>query len=133
MPPRADGILYALCIVELMALKKKTLSQLLKDLEDEVGPLYSRLDMGITPGLKKGLSDYLKKFNPSTIGGEKVTNASHLDENKFYFEDGWLLFRVSGTEPLFRVYAEAKSKKKVASLIEEGRNILFKLRSPEFL
>ena len=109
--PEGDGILSALCIVELMALKQKTLSQLLKDLEDEVGLFYGRLDVGITPGLKKGLSDYLKKFNPSTIAGEKVTNASHLDEKKFYFEDGCLLFRV---------YAEANSRKKVAGLIKKA-------------
>jgi len=62
-------------------------------------------------GLKKGLNDYLKKFNPSTIAGEKVTNASHLDEKKFYFEDGCLLFRV---------YAEANSRKKVAGLIKKA-------------
>ena len=55
-----------------MALKQKTLSQLLKDLEAEVGLFYyERLDMEIDPGLKEGLSDYLKKFNPSTIVAKK--------------------------------------------------------------
>lgn len=47
-----------------------------------------------------------------------------LDETdgvKVMYEDGWVLVRPSGTEPLIRVYAEAKEKKRARSLAEEGK------------
>jgi phosphomannomutase len=47
-----------------------------------------------------------------------------LDTNdgaKFFLEDGsWLLIRLSGTEPLVRVYAETKAERELAALLETG-------------
>ena len=45
------------------------------------------------------------------------------DGYKFFVENGWLLIRASGTEPLIRFYSEADSMNKVNELIEEGMNL----------
>jgi phosphomannomutase len=46
-----------------------------------------------------------------------------MDGTKFIMEDGksWLLMRESGTEPVVRLYGEAESDQKLASLMEAGR------------
>ena len=65
-----------------------------------------------------------------------VTNIDRTDGVKFYMKDGWVLMRPSGTEPIFRVYVEAKEKQRaeqlaifyknlVESLIQRDREIIF--------
>ena len=52
----------------------------------------------------------------------------HLDTNdgtKFFLDDGsWLLVRLSGTEPLVRVYAETKEERELAPLLDAGVKIV---------
>lgn len=50
------------------------------------------------------------------VSGERVDTTDGL---KVFFEDGWVLLRPSGTEPIFRIYAEAKSKERAERLAEE--------------
>lgn len=45
---------------------------------------------------------------------------NHTDGLRIDFEDGWLLMRPSGTEPLFRCFAEAKSRERAKELVELG-------------
>jgi phosphomannomutase len=48
-----------------------------------------------------------------------------MDGAKCLRDDGaWLLFRLSGTEPLVRVYAEAMSEEDRRGMLEEGRNLI---------
>ena len=43
----------------------------------------------------------------------------HLDGYKFYFSDNqWLLIRLSGTEPLLRLYVQAENKDAVSSIMD---------------
>jgi phosphomannomutase len=52
----------------------------------------------------------------------------HLETNdgtKFFLDDGsWLLIRLSGTEPLVRVYAETKGESELAPLLDAGVQIM---------
>ncbi len=45
-----------------------------------------------------------------------------IDGIKLVFDDGWLLLRPSGTEPVFRCFSEARSKKRAEELIQLGLN-----------
>ncbi|HEX8298284.1 MAG TPA: hypothetical protein VF594_03915, partial [Rubricoccaceae bacterium] len=54
------------------------------------------------------------------IAGAAVTKAETLDGFKFRTEDGWLLFRPSGTEPVLRVYAEAPTQDRADALVQWG-------------
>ena len=47
------------------------------------------------------------------------------DGTKFFLDDGsWLLLRLSGTEPLVRVYAETRSQAELAPLLDAGEKIV---------
>ena len=73
-------------------------------------------------------SNFGELFDPfEGIGdiGRRVIRVDEIDGVKFRFEDGsWLLFRLSGTEPVVRVYSEGKSPEEVDELLHEGRRIL---------
>jgi phosphomannomutase len=41
-----------------------------------------------------------------------------------YDDESWVLFRPSGTEPIFRIYAEAGSPERVEALVEEHKSLI---------
>ncbi len=123
--PEKDGILACLLVAEMVAKRGGNLGELLKDLFQLVGPLYSRrVNMSFTPSLKGDLSQKLQA-HPETLAGRKVKEIITIDGTKFILEDGsWLLFRPSGTEPLVRLYVEAESPKILDILEEEGKKLI---------
>jgi phosphomannomutase len=61
---------------------------------------------------------------PSAIGGTPITSVSTLDGVKYLLADeSWLLIRPSGTEPVLRVYAEAREAKRMEELLAHGRAV----------
>ncbi|MEM2085880.1 MAG: phosphoglucosamine mutase [Archaeoglobaceae archaeon] len=50
--------------------------------------------------------------------------ANHVDGARIDFEDGWLLIRPSGTEPIARIYAEGKTRERAEELYSEGLKAL---------
>jgi phosphomannomutase len=104
--PERDGIYNGLLFCEMLALKRKKLSELLNEIERSYGRFfYKRIDKhldGRTP--KETLVERAR--NLSEIAGEKVTAVDTLDGCKLSTKNGWLLVRPSGTEPLLRLYAE---------------------------
>ena len=61
---------------------------------------------------------------PDSLAGEKVVEVVTLDGVKYLLaDDSWLLIRPSGTEPVLRVYAEARSPEGVQSLLEFGESV----------
>ena len=62
----------------------------------------------------------IKKF-----GGKKVSKIIRIDGTKLIFDDNsWVLFRLSGTEPVIRYYIEANSKEVLEELREIGKNLI---------
>jgi phosphomannomutase/phosphoglucomutase len=49
-----------------------------------------------------------------------------LDGAKIWYEDGWVLIRPSGTEPIFRIFAEAKTQKRAEELMQEGLSMVIR-------
>jgi len=128
--PERDGILNCLLLANVMAEEKRTLAQLVADLQAEYGEHhYARLDMHISNELKE--SAIRRAGNGvSKMAGFKVLRAEDLDGVKFCRDapagrsgkrvpqaEPWLLLRASGTEPLLRVYAEAGSPQIVQQLL----------------
>jgi len=60
--------------------------------------------------------------------GRRVT--SNLDGIKVDLPEGWLLVRPSGTEPLVRIYAEARTEKELSSIVDEFRPLVFDSINP---
>lgn len=65
---------------------------------------------------------------PGALAGVPVRRALTLDTKdgaKFFRDDGsWLLVRLSGTEPLVRIYAETRSERDLAPLLDEGERLV---------
>ena len=124
--PEGDGILISLLILEMVAATGSSLRELVDDLLKDAGPShYGRLDLRLTrPVTKKELSSRLIDGAPKIIGALAVEDVSNRDGVKFHLhDDSWLLIRPSGTEPLLRVYAEAREPEALESLLEYGREV----------
>lgn len=121
--PERDGLFNAMLVLEVMAKENKSLKQLCLDLDEEFGPhRYRRVDQKVTQEVKDQVLTAASK-KPSKLGKFDVIKFDGTDGYKFYVENGWLLIRASGTEPLLRFYAEAESIDKVNELINAGLNL----------
>jgi len=123
--PERDGILGNLYFLDFMVKTGKKPSQLLQFLFDKVGPhYYDRIDVRTTPEKRDEVKDRALNTHPPTLAGLKVIGLNALDGFKFMMEDGgWLLIRLSGTEPLVRVYTETTHPDKVQAILAEGLRI----------
>jgi len=124
--PEGDGVLIGLLVLEMVAATETPLEDLVEELLKEVGPShYGRLDLRLTrPVPKAQLYARLMDGAPKNIGKLKVERVSDRDGVKFHMDDdSWLLIRPSGTEPLLRVYAEAREPEALESLLDYGRQV----------
>ncbi len=108
--PEKDGILACLLMAELVATEKRSLGQILKKLERQIGEFHSdRINISFAPEKKDALLARLGS-GLTRIGSFKVEKFITTDGYKFLLPDReWVAFRASGTEPLIRCYIEAKS------------------------
>ena len=106
-----EGILTALTILDLMATEDKSLDAL-----DRQFPNYHQVKDSVTCSHqeKENLLNYVTKSAPTDA------EIDHTDGLKLRYSDGWVLLRPSGTEPLFRIFAEAKTETRVKKLAAEG-------------
>jgi len=66
----------------------------------------------------------LNESKPDEIDNSAVVGIDTNDGYRFRLSDGsWLLVRLSGTEPLLRIYAESDSMAHVRRLLQEGKNL----------
>lgn len=116
--PERDGTYIGLFLAEIMAVRKKNLSELVEELMAEFGWHYfNRYDAHLTEKEKNRIMAYYKK-GPKQIAGFAVSRIEAKDGYKLFVENGWVLVRASGTEPLIRFYAEADTPAKVESLLQ---------------
>jgi len=113
-----DGAMATALILDIMAKTGEKLSRLLGELPKyfiEKGKVECQNDLK-EKALEK-LTEQLSGLNPSTIDGIKI-----------WFKDkSAILMRPSGTEPVYRLYAEAKTKEKAMQLIQEYSSRLKRL------
>jgi alpha-D-glucose phosphate-specific phosphoglucomutase len=123
--PERDGMLLGVLLIEMMAHRKKGILEILKDVEKEYGKFcYQRIDMDYPDEKKKKLMELLKNNPPREIAGKKVKEVKSFDGHKFIMDDNsWLILRLSGTEPILRIYAEASSDKIAKSYLDFGKNL----------
>jgi len=97
----------------------KSLGELLADLYRRVGEFHTgRQNLRLSPELEASYAGKLQAL-PAALAGRKVRQVITVDGVKLLLEgDGWVLFRKSGTEPVVRVYAEARSAAELAALTE---------------
>jgi phosphomannomutase len=125
--PEKDGILACLLVAEMNAARGTTLSQQIAHLFRRVGSEFwpIRSNLHLTEDVQAQTMARLKQ-NHKTFLGKPVRSLDRTDGLKMEFDDkSWVLLRMSGTEPLLRVYTEAGSQKDSAWLAEETRKWIF--------
>lgn len=122
--PEGDGILMALLLTEMVAVRQTPLLVQLDALMDapDVGHFaYARRDQPVRSFKKADLVQRLMANAPTSMAGAEIGSISDKDGVKYTFVDNsWLLIRPSGTEPVLRIYAESHSDDAVERLLEEG-------------
>lgn len=120
--PEKDGVLAGLLVTEMVARRGKDLSTQLQELFGKVGSFYPhRENFRLTPEVKDKFTQKVKG-DPTEIGGRKVTSIVRTDGLKLILDDGsWVCYRLSGTEPVVRVYTEVRKQEDSAKLSEAAK------------
>ena len=130
-----DGIVMNLLAAEITAKTTRDPGELYKDLEERFGkPVYERTDAPATSDQKSAF----KKLSPDMVSakelaGEKITaklthapgNGASIGGLKVVAESGWFAARPSGTEDIYKIYAESfKGKEHLKKIQEEAQAIV---------
>ena len=98
----------------------------MKAISNQVGSFYPRREnFRLTPEVKEKFTEKLRR-DPKEFCGHDVSQAVRIDGLKLVFSDGsWACYRLSGTEPVVRVYAEARSAKGLEKLSTAAKQWIF--------
>ena len=130
-----DGIILALLASEITAITGQTPSQLYRDLTGRYGaPVYARVDTAATREQKAALARLSPEQVPATeLAGEKIIaaltnapgNGAAIGGLKVITESGWFAARPSGTEDVYKLYAESfRGPEHLAAIQEQARAIV---------
>ena len=120
--PERDGLAAGLMLLELLSTERVSVDRMLVQLEKRFGPhRYGRIDTYYPLEQRPALMEFLKKNPPVKLLRSPLAGIKTFDGVKFVAEDSsWLMLRGSGTEPVLRIYAEARSNDAVRKLLEFG-------------
>jgi phosphoglucomutase len=130
-----DGLIMGLLAAEITARLGRDPAEEYSRLTERFGaPHYRRIDAPATPQLKKILARLSPgKISASLLAGEPILNRlTHAPGNgapiggiKVVAENGWFAARPSGTEDVFKIYAESfKGEKHLEAILEEAKGIV---------
>ena len=130
-----DGILLALLASEITAVTGKTPSELYHGLTARYGePAYARIDSPATRAQKAALARLSPdQITADRLAGEKITavlteapgNGEPIGGLKVVTETGWFAARPSGTEDVYKLYAESfRGPGQLAEIQEEARAVV---------
>jgi len=124
--PEKDGVLAGLLCCEMVARRGASLGKQLEDLFVEVGSFYPlRENFRLTPEVQAKFTEKLRR-DPTEFGGSKVASVVRTDGLKLVLADGsWVCYRLSGTEPVVRVYTEARTKEGLGKLSAAAKAWIF--------
>jgi phosphomannomutase len=120
--PERDGIAAGLMLLELLATERVSVNKMLAGMEKQFGPhRYGRIDTHYPLEKRASLMEFLKNHPPEKLLRSPLADMKTFDGVKFIAADSsWLMLRGSGTEPVLRIYAEAKSDAGVQKLLKLG-------------
>ena len=125
--PERDALFVALLLLEALAYSGKPLGQNLDEISIRFGESYfDRIDLKLDcDEVRNKLELFLLQNTPSVILGKEVKEVNLVDGVKLKIGHcHWLMFRFSGTEPLLRIYCEAKSKEDVNLTLDFGNKLV---------
>ncbi len=130
-----DGIILSLLSAEILAKTQKDPGDIYNDLAEKLGrPIYKRIDAPATSEQKEKLKNLTKEsVKAESLAGEKITHKlTHAPGNnapigglKVVIENGWFAARPSGTEEIYKIYAESfKDEKHLETILNEAQSIV---------
>ena len=130
-----DGIILNLLAAEITAITGRDPGKHYKDLEAEFGsPVYERQDVAASPEQKAVLGQLSPEMvEAQEMAGEKITarlthapgNGAAIGGLKVTTENGWFAARPSGTENIYKIYAESfKGKAHLERVMQEAQAIV---------
>ena len=124
--PERDGPLSGLVFLEAMVHSGKTPSQLLSELHQIAGPhVFRRIDLEFHAQRSAEIRDALANAQPDSLGGLSVESEDRRDGVKYNLASGaWAAARLSGTEPLVRLYAEATDETALTAILADLQSLL---------
>ena len=124
--PERDGLAAGLFLLEMLATEGISVNKIYARLEKEFGPhRYARYDAHYPVEKRATLMEFLKASPPKKLLRSPLARVDARDGVKYVAEDStWLMLRGSGTEPVLRIYAEAKSDAGVQRLLNLGKSLL---------
>ena len=124
--PERDGIAAGLMLLEMLATERVSVNRLLARLVKQFGPhCYGRIDTHFPLELRGALMDFLQNNPPAKLLRSPLADVKTYDGVKFVAQDtSWLMLRGSGTEPILRIYAEARSEADAQKLLRFGVRLM---------
>ncbi len=130
-----DAIVPALLSAEITAEMGRDPGEIFRELTHECGePVYDRVDAPATPEQKKVLGRLSpEQIRSKELAGEKITtllthapgNGAPLGGIKVVAENGWFAARPSGTEEIYKIYAESfRGENHLRLILEEAQTIV---------
>jgi len=130
-----DGIVPALLAAEITARGGRDPGELYRDLTAELGePAADRVEAPATPAQKKQLGQLApEQIHISELGGEKIDavlgrapgNDAPIGGIKIVCANGWFAARPSGTEDIYKIYAESfKDPAHLRLILQEAQTIV---------
>lgn len=121
-----DSVYAASLFAEMVSVTGKSPSELLNELKKEFGTFVlveddMRFDPAIKPVVQKTLM--VDKLLPTFK--DEIIRVNYEDGCKVYFEDGFVICRFSGTEPLLRIFAESTNPVRAKEYIDTFKKFLF--------
>lgn len=130
-----DGIVLCLLAAEIMAVTGKTPSEYFQTLTERFGvPFYKRVDTACSAEEKAAFKNLsAESINEASLAGDAITavlvaapgNGAAIGGIKVTTDSGWFAARPSGTESLYKIYAESfKGEQHLDELIENAKSLL---------
>ena len=122
--PERDGLLACLLTVEMAAVEGKTISELVRQLENRVGHYFFRRTQLPLTEARRELLERRRTQEWAELEGRTVVKVDRRDGLKLTFEGGaWLLIRAAGTEKKIRLYAEGRTGEEMRQLMHQARKM----------
>lgn len=125
--PEKDGILADLLVLLICEKEKASPKELIDELYRKFGRFYTkRIDLRFKKEEREEVKNYIENFKEDTIFGLKIRNIDKKDGLLLNLESefSYILFRISGTEDVVRVYFETQEKKLFEYLNDEILNFI---------
>jgi phosphoglucomutase len=130
-----DGLIMGLLAAEITACTGKDPGEHYRELTAELGtPWYTRIDAPATPEEKARIASLApQSVRAATLAGEPITakmtrapgNGAPIGGLKIATASGWFAARPSGTESLYKIYAESfRGESHLATIVEEAQRIV---------